>query len=119
MRQSSDAAPGLQIEDIRVGTGEVAQVGQRLTVHYTGWLWDAGARGRQFDSSKTRGRPFVFTLGADEVIAGWDRGLVGMCVGGLRVLTIPPALGYGSRGAGGVIPPDATLQFEVELLSVS
>jgi FKBP-type peptidyl-prolyl cis-trans isomerase FkpA len=111
----------LQIEDTVVGTGAEARAGQRVRVHYTGWLHDpaaANARGRKFDSSKDRGQPFSFGLGQGEVIRGWDEGVQGMKVGGTRVLTIPPDLGYGARGAGGVIPPNATLVFEVELLGV-
>jgi FKBP-type peptidyl-prolyl cis-trans isomerase FkpA len=111
----------LQIEDIVVGTGAEAHAGQRVRVHYTGWLHDpsaANARGRKFDSSKDRGQPFSFGLGHGEVIRGWDEGVQGMKVGGTRVLTIPPELGYGARGAGGVIPPNATLVFEVDLLAV-
>ena len=112
---------GLQYEDTVPGSGDEARAGQRVRVHYTGWLHDAAApaaRGRKFDSSKDRGEPFVFSLGAGQVIRGWDEGVQGMKVGGTRVLTIPAALGYGARGAGGVIPPDATLVFEVELLGV-
>ncbi len=111
----------LQIEDTVVGTGAEAQAGQRVRVHYTGWLHDpaaANARGRKFDSSKDRGQPFSFGLGRGEVIRGWDEGVQGMKVGGTRVLTIPPEMGYGARGAGGVIPPNATLVFEVDLLGV-
>lgn len=111
----------LQIEDTVVGTGAEASAGQRVRVHYTGWLHDPAAanqRGRKFDSSKDRGQPFSFGLGRGEVIRGWDDGVQGMKVGGTRVLTIPPELGYGARGAGGVIPPNATLVFEVELLAV-
>ncbi len=110
---------GLQYEDVVPGTGATAQSGQSVTVHYTGWLHDAAApngRGRKFDSSKDRGDPFEFDLDAGMVIRGWDEGVQGMQVGGKRVLTIPPELGYGARGAGGVIPPNATLVFEVELL---
>jgi FKBP-type peptidyl-prolyl cis-trans isomerase FkpA len=104
---------GLQYEDITVGSGGApAQGGHTVTVHYTGWLTD----GTKFDSSKDRNDPFQFTLGAREVIAGWDEGVQGMQVGGVRKLTIPPSLGYGARGAGRVIPPNATLVFEVELL---
>ena len=113
------AAPGLTIDDTVPGTGAEARAGQPVTVHYTGWLHDPAAphgRGRKFDSSKDRGEPFEFNLGAGEVIRGWDEGVQGMKVGGTRVLTIPPELGYGARGAGGVIPPNATLVFEVELL---
>jgi FKBP-type peptidyl-prolyl cis-trans isomerase FkpA len=114
-------ASGLQYEDTVTGSGETARAGHHVTVHYTGWLHDAGApqgRGRKFDSSKDRGDPFDFPLGDGMVIRGWDEGVQGMQVGGTRVLTIPPELGYGARGAGGVIPPNATLVFEVELLSV-
>jgi FKBP-type peptidyl-prolyl cis-trans isomerase FkpA len=111
---STTTASGLVIEDLTVGAGDLAAAGQRVTVHYTGWLTD----GTKFDSSKDRNDPFVFPLGGRRVIAGWDEGVQGMRVGGVRKLTIPPALGYGARGAGGVIPPDATLVFEVELLGV-
>jgi FKBP-type peptidyl-prolyl cis-trans isomerase FkpA len=112
-------ASGLQYEDTRAGSGDTARAGSRVTVHYTGWLHDASsadARGAKFDSSKDRGDPFRFDLGAGMVIRGWDEGVQGMQVGGTRVLVIPPELGYGARGAGGVIPPNATLVFEVELL---
>ncbi len=108
---SSDA---LQIEDIRVGDGAEAVSGQSVSVHYVGTLTD----GKKFDSSRDRGAPFKFPLGAGKVIKGWDQGVAGMRVGGIRKLTIPPSLGYGARGAGGVIPPNATLVFEVELLGV-
>jgi FKBP-type peptidyl-prolyl cis-trans isomerase FkpA len=107
-------ASGLIIEDLVVGQGETAQAGQRVSVHYTGWLTD----GQKFDSSKDRNEPFDFPLGRGHVIAGWDEGVAGMQVGGSRKLTIPPHLGYGARGAGGVIPPNATLVFEVELLGL-
>jgi peptidylprolyl isomerase len=113
------ASQGLQIQDTVPGTGASAQAGQNVTVHYTGWLFDSQAadgRGRQFDSSKGRGEPFEFELGAGMVIPGWDEGVQGMQVGGTRLLTIPPELAYGAHGAGGVIPPHATLIFEVELL---
>ena len=112
---------GLQYEDTSVGNGATAQAGNKVTVHYTGWLYDPTGnkdRGRKFDSSKDRGDPFKFDLGAGSVIRGWDEGVQGMQVGGTRVLRIPPELGYGARGAGGVIPPNATLVFEVELLAV-
>ena len=101
-------------EDVVVGTGVEATKGKTVSVHYTGWLTD----GKKFDSSKDRGQPFNFSLGAGQVIRGWDEGVAGMKVGGKRKLTIPPDLGYGSRGAGGAIPPNATLVFEVELLGV-
>jgi len=106
---------GLIIEDITVGTGAAAAVGQTVHVHYTGWLMD----GTKFDSSKDRNEPFEFPLGGQYVIAGWDEGVQGMLVGGTRKLTIPPQLGYGARGAGGVIPPNATLLFEIELLGLN
>lgn len=112
---------GLQYEDSVPGTGSEARAGQHVRVHYTGWLHDAAAaegRGRKFDSSKDRSDPFEFPLGAGQVIGGWDEGVQGMKVGGTRTLLIPPQLGYGARGAGGVIPPNATLVFEVELLAV-
>lgn len=105
---------GLTYTDDAVGTGAEAKAGNMVDVHYTGWLKD----GSKFDSSKDRGRPFSFQLGAGQVIKGWDEGVAGMKVGGKRTLTIPPELGYGARGAGGVIPPNAELKFEVELLKV-
>ncbi|MCD0418104.1 FKBP-type peptidyl-prolyl cis-trans isomerase [Rubrivivax sp. JA1024] len=111
----------LKIEDTVAGSGAQATAGQHVKVHYTGWLHDPAAadgRGRKFDSSKDRGEPFSFALGRGHVIRGWDEGVAGMKVGGTRVLTIPPEMGYGARGAGGVIPPNATLVFEVELLGV-
>jgi FKBP-type peptidyl-prolyl cis-trans isomerase FkpA len=107
-------ASGLVIEEVLVGNGAEARAGQMVSVHYTGWLTD----GSKFDSSKDRNEPFEFPLGARHVIAGWDEGVQGMKVGGTRKLTIPPQLGYGARGAGGVIPPNATLVFEVELLGL-
>ncbi len=112
---------GLIYEDTAPGGGAAASAGQRVKVHYTGWFYDPTAknnRGKKFDSSKDRGEPFGFNLGAGEVIRGWDEGVQGMLVGGTRVLTIPADLGYGERGAGGVIPPNATLVFEVDLISV-
>jgi len=109
---------GLIYDDTTVGDGAEARSGDDVSVHYTGWLLFGGERGRKFDSSKDRGEPFGFALGAGQVIKGWDEGVQGMKVGGTRVLTIPPALGYGARGAGGVIPPNATLIFEVELLAI-
>ena len=108
----------LKIEDLALGTGDAAAAGKKVTVHYTGWLDQGGTRGKKFDSSKDRGDPFVFPLGQGHVIKGWDEGVAGMKVGGRRQLTIPPEMGYGARGAGGVIPPNATLIFEVELLKV-
>ena len=109
---------GLQYLDTTVGDGAEATAGQRVTVHYTGWLYNDGVQGAKFDSSKDRRDPFVFSLGAGMVIRGWDEGVAGMKVGGQRTLIIPPELGYGARGAGGVIPPNATLKFDVELLSL-
>jgi len=105
---------GLTIEELIVGSGAAAASGQKVSVHYTGWL----TSGAKFDSSKDRGDPFIFPLGKGHVIKGWDEGVQGMKVGGKRKLTIPPALGYGARGAGGVIPPNAELHFDVELLGV-
>jgi peptidylprolyl isomerase len=111
-------ASGLQITDGKVGTGATPKPGQTCVMHYTGWLYENGAKGKKFDSSVDRGEPFEFPIGQKRVIAGWDEGVATMKVGGKRTLVIPPALGYGSRGAGGVIPPNATLIFEVELLDV-
>jgi FKBP-type peptidyl-prolyl cis-trans isomerase len=111
-------ASGLKYEDTKVGTGAEAKAGQNVSVHYTGWLWVDSKRGSKFDSSKDRGQPFGFPLGGGRVIKGWDEGVQGMKIGGTRILTIPPSIGYGDRGAGNVIPPGATLQFEVELLDV-
>ena len=116
MADSMTTASGLIIEELEAGQGDVAEAGKQVKVHYTGWLQDGGSK---FDSSKDRNDPLVFPLGARRVIAGWDEGVQGMKVGGKRKLTIPPELGYGARGAGGVIPPNATLVFEVELLGVS
>ncbi|MDP8223833.1 MAG: FKBP-type peptidyl-prolyl cis-trans isomerase [Candidatus Lernaella stagnicola] len=109
---------GLIYDDLKVGDGDAAVSGKTVTVHYTGWLQQDGKKGKKFDSSVDRGKPFSFPLGAGRVIKGWDEGVAGMKVGGKRVLTIPPQLGYGARGAGGVIPPNTTLIFDVELLSV-
>jgi FKBP-type peptidyl-prolyl cis-trans isomerase FkpA len=107
-----------KIDDV-VGTGPEAAAGKDVRVHYTGWLHENGQKGRKFDSSRDRNDPFGFSLGAGMVIRGWDEGVQGMKVGGKRTLIIPPEMGYGSRGAGGVIPPNATLLFEVELLAVA
>ncbi|MFD0668371.1 FKBP-type peptidyl-prolyl cis-trans isomerase [Ramlibacter sp. MAHUQ-53] len=109
---------GLQYEDTNVGEGAEAKPGQDVQVHYTGWLWKDGQQGAKFDSSRDRNDPFEFSLGAGMVIRGWDEGVAGMKVGGRRTLIIPAQLGYGARGAGGVIPPNATLKFDVELLAV-
>ena len=109
---------GLKITDSRVGTGAMPKTGQICVMHYTGWLYKDGAKGAKFDSSLDRGTPFEFAIGKRQVIGGWDEGVASMKVGGKRTLIIPPELGYGARGAGGVIPPNATLLFEVELLDV-
>ena len=109
---------GLQITDTTIGTGATPKPGQICVMHYTGWLYQDGAKGKKFDSSLDRGQPFEFPLGRHQVIAGWDEGVASMKVGGKRTLIIPPELGYGARGAGGVIPPNATLIFDVELLEV-
>lgn len=109
---------GLQITDTKAGTGAEARKGQTVTVHYTGWLYNNGQQGAKFDSSRDRKDPFKFPLGSGMVIKGWDEGVQGMKIGGKRTLIIPAALGYGARGAGGVIPPNATLKFDVELLKV-
>jgi peptidylprolyl isomerase len=111
-------ASGLEYEDTQPGTGEKPKAGQTCVMHYTGWLWVNNAKGAKFDSSVDRGRPFSFPLGQGRVIKGWDEGVADMQIGGKRTLLIPPALGYGASGAGGVIPPNATLLFEVELLEV-
>ena len=107
---------GLQYEDTVPGAGAIATAGQRVKVHYTGWLYNDGVQGKKFDSSKDRGQPFEFALGAGQVIKGWDEGVQGMSIGGTRRLVIPADLGYGASGAGGVIPPNATLLFEVDFL---
>lgn len=109
---------GLQYEDTIVGDGAQATAGQSVRVHYTGWLYNDGQQGAKFDSSRDRNDPFEFPLGAGMVIKGWDEGVQGMKIGGQRTLIIPASLGYGARGAGGVIPPNATLKFDVELLAV-
>ena len=111
-------ASGLQYEDTQPGTGASPAKGQTCVMHYTGWLWVNGAKGAKFDSSVDRGRPFEFPLGQGRVIKGWDEGVASIKKGGKRTLLIPPELGYGARGAGGVIPPNATLLFEVELLDI-
>ncbi len=111
----------LQIIDVVEGDGETASAGQMVTVHYTGWLYEPGApenKGGKFDSSRDRNEPFAFPLGKGRVIQGWDQGFAGMQIGGQRVLIIPPHMGYGERGAGAAIPPNATLMFEVELLDI-
>jgi FKBP-type peptidyl-prolyl cis-trans isomerase len=116
-----DNITSLQIKDAKVGTGAEATSGKTVKVHYTGWLYDpkvANHQGKKFDSSKDHGEPFEFKLGAGMVIRGWDQGVAGMKIGGLRTLVIPSELGYGTRGAGGAIPPNATLLFDVELLEV-
>jgi peptidylprolyl isomerase len=111
-------ASGLKIEDTQVGTGDTPKPGQICVMHYTGWLYENGAKGKKFDSSVDRNEPFQFPIGKGRVIAGWDEGVSSMQVGGKRTLIIPPELGYGARGAGGAIPPNATLIFEVELLGL-
>ena len=111
-------ASGMQYLDTEIGSGTEASAGQDVSVHYTGWLYVNGVQGAKFDSSRDRNSPFGFSLGAGMVIRGWDEGVAGMKVGGQRTLIIPPELGYGARGAGGVIPPNATLKFDVELLGV-
>ena len=115
---AAEPAPSLQITDVTVGTGASPKLGATLVMHYTGWLYENGAKGKKFDSSVDRGQPFEFQIGMGKVIAGWDKGIATMKVGGKRTLIIPPELGYGSTGAGALIPPNATLLFEVELLDV-
>ena len=114
----SELPSGLKYTDTTVGTGAVATKGHKVSVHYTGWLYNNGVKGTKFDSSLDRGQPFAFGLGAGQVIRGWDEGVAGMKIGGKRTLIIPPDLGYGARGAPGAIPPNATLMFDVELLGV-
>jgi peptidylprolyl isomerase len=109
---------GLQIIDTKPGTGASPRSGQTVVVHYTGWLYENGAKGAKFDSSVDRGQPFEFPIGQGRVIKGWDEGVASMKIGGKRTLIIPPQLGYGARGAGGAIPPNATLMFDVELLGL-
>ena len=111
-------ASGLQIIDSKEGTGATPKAGQTCVMHYTGWLYENGQKGKKFDSSVDRNEPFEFPIGQRQVIAGWDEGVASMKVGGKRTLIIPPELGYGARGAGGAIPPNATLMFDVELLAV-
>jgi peptidylprolyl isomerase len=124
MSESADAQPvtttpsGLKYIDLKVGTGPSPHTWQTCVMHYTGWLYEGGKKGEKFDSSVDRGKPFEFPIGTHQVIAGWDEGVATMKVGGKRTLIIPPSLGYGARGAGGVIPPNATLIFDVELLGI-
>ena len=115
-QETVTTASGLRYIDTKPGSGAVAKAGQNAVVHYTGWLYENGAKGSKFDSSVERGEPFTFPLGAGRVIRGWDEGVTGMKPGGKRTLIIPPDLGYGAQGAGRVIPPNATLLFEVELI---
>jgi len=114
----TELANGLKYTDTTIGTGAEATKGKKVSVHYTGWLYNNGQKGAKFDSSLDRGEPFGFALGAGQVIRGWDEGVAGMKIGGKRTLIIPPELGYGARGAPGAIPPNATLMFDVELLKV-
>ena len=116
--RSMTTASGLQITDSKVGTGATPKRGQICVMHYTGWLYENGVKGKKFDSSVDRNEPFEFPIGQKRVIAGWDEGVATMKVGGKRTLIIPPELGYGARGAGSAIPPNATLIFDVELLDV-
>ena len=116
--QVTEMPDGLKYTDTKIGDGATAKAGNKVSVNYTGWLYNNGAKGAKFDSSLDRGQLFQFTLGAHQVIAGWDEGVAGMKVGGKRTLILPPELGYGARGAGGAIPPNATLMFDVDLLQV-
>lgn len=116
--QVTEMPDGLKYTDTKIGDGATAKAGNKVSVNYIGWLYENEAKGKKFDSSLDRGQPFQFTLGAHQVIAGWDEGVAGMKVGGKRTLIIPPELGYGARGAGGAIPPNATLIFDVDLLQV-
>ena len=116
--QMKTTPSGLQYEDTKEGTGASPKTGQTCVMHYTGWLWENSAKGKKFDSSVDRGQPFEFQIGRGMVIKGWDEGVATMKIGGKRTLLIPASLGYGARGAGGAIPPNATLLFEVELLGV-
>jgi peptidylprolyl isomerase len=118
MGKAVTTSSGLQFIDTKAGTGPAPKPGQICVMHYTGWLYENGQKGKKFDSSIDRNEPFEFPIGQHRVIAGWDEGVATMKVGGKRTLIIPPALGYGARGAGGVIPPNATLMFDVELLAV-
>ena len=115
---TTTTASGLQIIDTTAGTGASPKTGQTCVMHYTGWLYNDGVKGKKFDSSVDRGQPFEFNIGVGQVIKGWDEGVATMKVGGKRTLIIPAAIGYGARGAGGAIPPNATLMFDVELLGV-
>jgi peptidylprolyl isomerase len=115
-QETVTTSSGLSYIDTKQGTGPAAKAGQSAVVHYTGWLYQNGKKGKKFDSSVDRGQPFTFPLGAGRVIRGWEEGVAGMRPGGKRTLIIPPALGYGRQGAGGVIPPNATLLFEVEMI---
>lgn len=116
---TTTTASGLQITDTTVGTGASPKTGETCVMHYTGWLFNDGVKGKKFDSSVDRGQPFEFRIGVGQVIKGWDEGVASMHVGGKRTLIIPAALGYGARGAGGAIPPNATLMFDVELLDIA
>jgi peptidylprolyl isomerase len=117
-QQTVSTPSGLKYIDTKVGTGPAPKTGQTCVMHYTGWLYEGGKKGAKFDSSVDRGQPFEFPIGTGRVIKGWDEGVASMKVGGKRTLIIPPELGYGARGAGGVIPPNATLLFDVELLTI-